>query len=153
MSKAYGSEPDPASRAPPSLNQKPRRPSRQNPLLLVQDHRQRWRSGERMSVEAYLERFRPAGVDDVELLDLIYNEVVLREEDGESPELEEYLDRFPGHDEALRAEFDVHLFLRTGGSFAVTLSTTSFDLKRRRQARWPRMAAFPAHSTTEPHAG
>ena len=90
----------------------------------------------------------------VALLDLIYNEVVLREEDGESPQLEEYLDRFPGHDDALRAQFDVHLLLRTGGSFAVTLSTTLLDSQASPAGPLAEeLAAFPAHSTTEPHAG
>ena len=53
-----------------------------------------------MPVEAYLARFRPSGVDAADLLDLIYNEIVLREADGESPQLDEYLNRFPPHDEA-----------------------------------------------------
>ncbi len=43
----------------------------------------------------FSEEFPPPTLDDDELLDLIYNEVVLREEDGESPELDEYLRRFP----------------------------------------------------------
>jgi tetratricopeptide (TPR) repeat protein len=79
----------------------------------IEDFRQRWRLGERMTVEAYLQQFRPTGVDDVELLDLIYHEIVLREEDGESPRLEDYLARFPAHHEALCAQFEIHRFLQT----------------------------------------
>ena len=127
MSKIHRSEPTPAPCSPAG----PIRSRSGQPgcvrSRLVEDHRECWRRGERMPVEAYLERFRPSGVDAAELLDLIYNEVVLREEDGESPQLDEYLDRFPAHDEALRAQFDVHQFLRTSGSFTFTLSTTSFD--------------------------
>ena len=65
--------------------------SRQAPFTLVQNHRHHWRNGLRLSVEAFLREFPPPVLDDEELLDLIYGEVVLREEDGESPELEEYL--------------------------------------------------------------
>ncbi len=118
MSKIHPSDPTPAPQSPALAQAEAETASWQSPLPLVQDHRQRWRRGERMPVEAYLEQFRPAGVDAADLLDLVYNEVVLREEDGESPQLDEYLDRFPGHDEALRAQFDVHQLLRTSGSFS-----------------------------------
>jgi eukaryotic-like serine/threonine-protein kinase len=118
---------------------------------LVEDHRALWRRGEPMKVEAYLERFRPSGVDAALLLDLIYNEVVLREEDGDSPQLDEYLSRFPEHDEALRAQFDVHHFLRTSGSFVVTLAPTSIDSPAP-PAGPPadKRATIPVHTTTEP---
>ena len=53
-------------------------------------------------------------LDDDALLDLIYNEVDLRQEDGESPEMDEYLRRFPQYAEDLRAEFDVHRALQDG---------------------------------------
>jgi eukaryotic-like serine/threonine-protein kinase len=102
--------------------------SRQAPFTLVQNHRQRWRDGQKLSVEAFLQEFAPPVVDDDELLDLIYGEVVLREEDGESPELEEYLRRFPQHAAELRAQFEVHRALQSGQAFTLELSTASFDL-------------------------
>ena len=61
----------------------------------VEHHRQCWRDGHRLSVESFLQEFLPPGLRDDDLLDLIYNEVVLREENGESPEVDEYLRRFP----------------------------------------------------------
>ena len=70
------------------------------------------------------------------LLDLIYNEVVLREEDGEWPELDEYLRRFPQHAEDLRAQFDVHRALQSGRPFTLALSTASLPL------------GCPAHAAT-----
>src|SRR4051794_21340947 len=91
-------------------------------LALVHDHRERWRRGERMPVESYLERSRLPRVGTTALLDLVYSEVVLREEDGESPRLDEYLARFPVHAEALRAQFEIHQALRTSGSFNITLA-------------------------------
>jgi hypothetical protein len=47
--------------------------------LLRFDQRQRWQKGERVQVEAYLQE-QPTLQDDSEaVLDLIYNEIVLRE--------------------------------------------------------------------------
>jgi tetratricopeptide (TPR) repeat protein len=98
------------------------------PISLIEDHRQRWHRGERLHVEAYLEQVRPTAVADAELLDLIYNEVVLREEDGESPRLDEYLERFPAHSEALRAQFDVHKFLQASDSTSIGPSAAATNL-------------------------
>ena len=84
---------------------------------------------ERLSVEAFLQEFPPPVVDDEELLDLIYGEVVLREEDGESPELEEYLRRFPQYAGELRAQFEIHRALQSGHAFTLELSSASFDLE------------------------
>src|SRR5262245_39000107 len=73
------------------------RPDPDRPILslLLAHQRRGWRRGERAPVETYLAQ-RPELKDDVEaILDLIYGEVVLREEVGESPRLEEYPDRFP----------------------------------------------------------
>ncbi|MGO9464631.1 MAG: serine/threonine-protein kinase PknK [Isosphaeraceae bacterium] len=101
---------------------------RRAPLPLVQNHRRRWREGQRLSVEAFLREFPPPVVDDEELLDLIYSEVVLREDDGESPELEEYLRRFPQYAGELRDQFEIHRALESGLAFTLELSRASFDL-------------------------
>jgi serine/threonine protein kinase/tetratricopeptide (TPR) repeat protein len=124
MSKFQRGEPTSAHDAPaPDLaDSEVAPPGQLDASSLIEHHRACWRRGIRMPVEAYLERFRPGGIDPDLLLDLIYNEVVLREEAGESPQLDEYLDRFPAHDAALRAQFDVHQLLRSGDSSRVTLS-------------------------------
>src|SRR5262249_9204083 len=62
--------------------------------LLLNDQRQRWRRGEKIFVEAYLESTASLQEDQEKLLDLICNEVVLRGERGEVPQLGEYLKRF-----------------------------------------------------------
>src|SRR5262249_31009066 len=68
----------------------------------------RWQAGERIPAEAYLER-HPALQADVEgALELIYHEVLLREGQGEAPQLDEYLARFPQFAERLRLLFQVH---------------------------------------------
>jgi tetratricopeptide (TPR) repeat protein len=94
---------------------------------LVQEHRERWRRGERIPVELYLERSGLPRVETTTLLDMVYNEVLLREEDGESPDVQEYLDRFPAHAEALRDQFEVHRALRTSGTFAATFCSTAHE--------------------------
>jgi WD40 repeat protein/tRNA A-37 threonylcarbamoyl transferase component Bud32 len=83
--------------------------------LLLGKQRQQWELGERVPVETYLERLRAAGeswLDEDGVLDLIYNEIVLREERGDRPRLEEYLGRFPQYAEPLRWQFSVHEGLR-----------------------------------------
>jgi serine/threonine-protein kinase len=72
------------------------------------DQRRRWQQGERILVESYLEQQPTLQADPEGLLDLIYNEMVLREEHGDSPRLEEYLQRFPQFATQLRLQFQVH---------------------------------------------
>src|SRR5262245_4655785 len=76
----------------------------------LDEQRRRWRRGERPRVEACLDGAERPGAD--ELLDLIYNEVLLREEDGERPQLGEYLRRFPELSCQLRAQFEVDQAIR-----------------------------------------
>jgi eukaryotic-like serine/threonine-protein kinase len=119
-----------SDRSPPALNDDDAPVAfRQELLPLVEHHRQRWRVGERFLVEAFLQEFPPPTFDDEEVLDLIYNEVVLREEDGESPDLDEYLRRFPQYAKELRAQFDIHWALQSGRPFTLDLSSASFDLE------------------------
>ena len=153
MSEIQRREPTPGRQSPAVTESGVAAVRQTYPRSLVEDHRQYWRRGDRMLVEAYLERFRPSGVDATELLDLIYNEVVLREEDGESFQLDEYLERFPMHDEALRAQFEVHQFLRTSGSFVITLSPESVDAPESPAGSLAQeFATFPARATTDPDA-
>ena len=64
------------------------------------------------------------------LLDLIYNEVVLREEDGDSPDLDEYLAATSlSLRRDLRSQFDVHRALESGRPFTLNLSSASFVLE------------------------
>jgi serine/threonine protein kinase len=69
---------------------------------------ERWQAGDRVRLEALL-CGRPAlsSLPEV-LLDLIYAEVLLREEHGEKPTLQEYVRRFPDHEASLRRQFAFH---------------------------------------------
>lgn len=75
------------------------------------DQQRRWQQGERILVEAYLQQHPTLLIDRESLLDLIYSEVLLREEFSEHPQLDEYLRRFPQYEGQLRRQFAVHTAL------------------------------------------
>jgi tetratricopeptide (TPR) repeat protein/tRNA A-37 threonylcarbamoyl transferase component Bud32 len=75
--------------------------------LLMAYQRRAWRRGERTPVEGLLAQ-QPLLSDDVEaVLDLIYQEVMLREQAGESPELGDYTSRFPHLGPQLALQFEL----------------------------------------------
>src|SRR5262245_63301077 len=76
--------------------------------LALDDQARCWRTGTPVSVEIYLEREPALGSDTDAVLDLIYNEVLLRTEREENPRLDEYRRRFPHLAEALVPLFEVH---------------------------------------------
>jgi hypothetical protein len=95
--------------------------------LLIAHQRRCWRQGQRVSVEDYLARQPGLQADDQAVLDLIYHEIMLREEVGEAPQLEEYLRRFPHLDRPLRLQFEVEGAIRpadpTLGGAATAVTT------------------------------
>ena len=82
------------------------RSQRQEQLLAEQITR--WGNGDRVPVEAFLERDSDLKSDSEAILDLIYNEVVLREQRGEAPKADEFISRFPELEGAIRRQFEVH---------------------------------------------
>jgi serine/threonine protein kinase/formylglycine-generating enzyme required for sulfatase activity len=75
---------------------------------LLTDFRRRWGRGERILVEEILGSHPSLRQDDQVLLDLIYCEFCLREEQGERPHANEYYRRFPQFTDRLRDLFEVH---------------------------------------------
>src|SRR5262245_14096706 len=75
--------------------------------LLLKHQRRGWRRGEPTFVEAYVAQHPALRSDSQALLDLIYSEILLREEAGESAPLEEYLARFPDLAADLKLQFEV----------------------------------------------
>jgi len=69
----------------------------------VADMAERWRAGGSAAVEEYLRSFPSLQSDPNAVLDLIYQEVLLRTERGENPQLGDYVRRFPSCAEALAA--------------------------------------------------
>jgi serine/threonine protein kinase len=76
---------------------------------------QRWQQGERLSVEELVRTLLDPAVElNAEcLMDLIYSEVLLREEQGESPTAGEYCARFPLLSDAINRQFLLHAALLT----------------------------------------
>src|SRR5262245_54452963 len=68
----------------------------------------RWQAGERVPVEALLRAHPGLEQNEEALLDLIYSELLLREEHGERLRLEDYLGRFPNLAAALRRQLELH---------------------------------------------
>jgi serine/threonine protein kinase/tetratricopeptide (TPR) repeat protein len=86
---------------------------------LPQDQRRRWQSGERVRVETYLAEIPTLAGNSEVVLDLIYNEIVLREESGETPQLADYEARFPALAGEIRRLFEVHRALRQASGLSV----------------------------------
>ncbi len=72
---------------------------------LLADQRERWRHGDRPPVEEYVRAVPALAADREALLRLIGNEAILRESDGAPPDVDEYVCRFPGLADELRAQF------------------------------------------------
>ncbi len=81
--------------------------------LLRTEQRRRWLDGERVSAEAYFELHPTLLTDPTSALHMIYNEVLLREQDGENPALEDYVRRFPDLACQLNPLFEVHRALES----------------------------------------
>jgi serine/threonine protein kinase/tetratricopeptide (TPR) repeat protein len=83
----------------------------------------RWQHGEPIRAEAILDQY-PALRDDADwVLQVIYQEILLREERGEIPQLEEYLSRFPRFASELRPLFAVHRVLEANSLSGSGVST------------------------------
>jgi tetratricopeptide (TPR) repeat protein len=76
--------------------------------VLALDQWRRWQAGERVRAEDYLERFPQVAADSEAALELVYGELLVREELGEQPAEEEYLARFPQWSQALRQQLQLH---------------------------------------------
>jgi len=83
-------------------------PPDQLAAVLRVDQRERWQTGEGVRAESYLHQFPAVQADPEHAVDLVYNEFLLREKQGERPALEEYLGRFPGYAAVLQPQIELH---------------------------------------------
>ena len=91
---------------------------------LCADQRRRWHSGERISAATYLDE-HPTLASAVDCaVELVYNEILLREGLGEVPQAEEYLQRFPQLAPQLRRLFEVHGAIESGNLFSTSEQNT-----------------------------
>jgi len=73
----------------------------------------RWAKSDQVLAEEYRKLHPELFADLDHLLDLIYNEICLREQAGDEPSLAEYQRRFPELAEPLRLQFEVHLAIES----------------------------------------
>jgi hypothetical protein len=92
---------------------------------LLLDQQGRWRRGQPLAVEDYLRDHPTLAGDDDAVLDLIYNEVFLRGEIGQSPKLEEYQRRFPHLAEQLAIQFGLHQAFHPGTDLRQLVETSN----------------------------
>jgi serine/threonine-protein kinase len=76
--------------------------------LLAIDQWRRWHSGERVPAEDYLKRFPQVAAEPEAALEVIYGELLVREELNEHPTEQEYLTRFPQWAQALQQQLHLH---------------------------------------------
>jgi serine/threonine-protein kinase len=67
-----------------------------------------WLAGERASVESYLDRYPSLRDQPESAVDLIYSEILLREQLGEAVAWDEYISRFPAYAAALQRQSKLH---------------------------------------------
>ncbi len=96
------------SKTSPSSASAPTRPP--GPLIdfIMTEQRRCWAKGERPLLERYLHGRPEHPFSPQVLLDLIYHEILLREEAGDRCELAEYVGRFPDLGDELRVHFEIH---------------------------------------------
>lgn len=96
----------------PTLDDRPAPAARDEIDALCHDQRLRWLVGERPAVESYLLK-RPGLARQPEaVMELIYNEFLIREELGEAPPSADFFHRFPDHQAALARQLEVHRALQ-----------------------------------------
>jgi tetratricopeptide (TPR) repeat protein/tRNA A-37 threonylcarbamoyl transferase component Bud32 len=101
---------------------------RPTPTQLVEElraeQRVRWQKGDAVYAEVYLRDHPVLQADPNCALKLVYQEVLLREARGESPQLEEYLGRFPQYEAQLRPLFAVHRAIESSQWLDLSLADT-----------------------------
>lgn len=76
--------------------------------VLVEELRHRWNSGQTPVIEELGDRYHVVAGNEEQLLDLIYHEVLIREEHGQKCVVDDFIPRFPAHEDRLRRLFAVH---------------------------------------------
>src|SRR5687767_8964441 len=95
--------------------------------VLQVDQRARWERGERVLAEAYLQAHPQLAAEPEIAMDLVYGEFLLREELGETPELDDYVRRFPDHADSLRLQVQFHRAVDESKSDAPSATSPAQD--------------------------
>ena len=115
--------------------------------VLGVDQRERWRTGEPVPASQYLSDFPALGSDLEAALEVIHGEVLLREERGERPSLEEYVARFPEYAVRIEQQFGLHRALASEAWSFLDLGTlprwlAENGLPSPDRDRWPVIAGY-----------
>jgi WD40 repeat protein/serine/threonine protein kinase len=99
--------------------------------IMLINQRERWQRGDCVPVEELVEE-QPSLRDQAgPVLELLYHEMLLTEERGQRPQLEDYLRRFPQFANEVRMQFEVHAALTAVGELtdadAVRRAAQAFD--------------------------
>jgi serine/threonine-protein kinase len=86
------------------------------------EQRALWQAGNRVPIEALIARHPEIQSEAASIIDLIYSEVLLREDLGETISWEEYIQRFPLDAEGLRRQQSIHRLMQ-GLSSSMVQST------------------------------
>jgi len=97
---------------------------------VLDELQQRWLDGDRVAVETLVREHPQVAQNSSVMLDLIYAEVLLREDHGQKAVESEYVERFPELSEGIARQFQLHRALQDSAlgmdastfSDAVTLS-------------------------------
>ena len=122
------------------------KPESDEPLLrvLLENQRRDWQCGLSTPVESYLAQHPSVRSSSQAVLDLIYNEIMLREETGETPLLEDYLRRFPELAPDLKLQFEVEHIIqsRSEPRGENHLTVVGAGLSRSPSSRIPRIPGY-----------
>src|SRR5581483_4780205 len=115
--------------------------------VLQAEQRHRWHKGQRIVAETYFAQYPQLLADPESALQLVYHEVVLREESGEWPDVEEYVRRFPDLCDRLRPLFEVHRALESASlldseGVETTQGQTPVDGAPDSPDAWPAVAGY-----------
>jgi hypothetical protein len=101
----------------------PGEPDQRRGEWLREDLSRRWQQGERILVEAYLVEHAALEIHPDIILNLVCTEIGLREQQGEQPQMEEYLQRFPQFAAQFRVQFELPRTMARGAPPTATLPT------------------------------
>jgi serine/threonine-protein kinase len=121
--------------------------------ILCVDQWHRWQQGDRVPAEVYLQMHPALSEAQDDAFDLVYGEFLLREELGEQPSLDHFLQRFPQYTLQLQRQAKVHEAIESGGtpdeptvmqSVQPTgmVRTTEFAINPAAEPDWPTIPGY-----------
>src|SRR3954453_22517693 len=91
------------------------------------DQPQSWQSGAKNTAEDYLRQYPELRADPEGTLELLYNEMLVRQSLGEIPQLQEFQARFPELDSEIELLFEIHSALQESPASAAGSVETLTD--------------------------